>query len=321
MLTKLHANATTTPKTRAYIQASQAPVAVLAAELGVSETTIRRWQGRSDTADHSHRPLHLQTRFDAIEEEIAVELRTRLGLSLDDSLEVMQRCLRPDISRSALHRCLKRHGVSGKTATAQSRPVRFATAQPAGFIHMDVKYLTPLGGRRSYAYVAIDRATRFVYLEVLPDRKATTGAAFLKRFLEAFPLKVHTILTDNGVEFTDRFADDKPQKPKGQPSGQHPFDKVCSGRAIRHLLARPYRPQTNGLVERFNRRLAEAIAAHPPAPGHQGKNRFASHRQRDDFLHAFVNSYNKTRLRCLAYKAPRELLDNLSGHNTKAGVP
>lgn len=319
MLTKLHANATTTPKTRDYIQTSQAPVAVLAGELGVSETTIRRWKRRTGTADHSHRPLHLQTRFDAVEEEIAVELRTKLGLSLDDSLEVMQRCLRPDISRSALHRCLRRHGVSGKTAAAAVKPGRFVTARPAGFIHMDVKYLTPLGGRRSYAYVAIDRATRFVYLEVLPDRKATTGAGFLKRFLEAFPLDVHTILTDNGVEFTDRFADDKPRKPKGQPSGEHPFDKLCTSCAIRHRLARPFRPQTNGLVERFNRRLAEAIHAHPPAPGHQGKNRFASHHQRDDFLNAFVDSYNKTRLRCLGYKAPRER-DNLSGHNTFAGM-
>jgi IS30 family transposase len=93
MLTKLHANATTTPRIRAYIQASSTGVAELAQEFGVSETTIRRWKGRATTSDGSHRPHHLQTRFDATEEEIAVELRTRLGLSLDDILEVMRRFL------------------------------------------------------------------------------------------------------------------------------------------------------------------------------------------------------------------------------------
>ena len=50
----LHANAATTPKTRAYIQRKKKPVAELAAELGVSETTIRRWRGRRTVADRSH---------------------------------------------------------------------------------------------------------------------------------------------------------------------------------------------------------------------------------------------------------------------------
>lgn len=321
MLTRLHANATTTPKTRAYIQSSSAAVAELARELGVCETTIRRWRKRSTTADASHRPHRLQTRFDAVEEEVAVELRTRLRLSLDDILEVMRRCLRPDISRSALHRCLKRHGVAARPKTPPAPHQSFETPEPCGFIHIDVKYLTALDRRRSYVYVAIDRATHFVYVEVLMDRRGSTGAAFLERFLEAFPLKVHTVLTDNGVEFTDRFAVDKPGKPQDKPSGKHPFDRVCRRNAITHVLTRPFRPQTNGLVERFNRRIAEAIADQPPSGKNRGKNRFASHEERNSFIHTFVQNYNNTRLRCLKYRAPREILDNLTGHNTKAGAP
>ena len=54
MQVNLHANATTTPKTRAYIQASPASAAELAEELGVSEATIRRWRGRKDVMDRSH---------------------------------------------------------------------------------------------------------------------------------------------------------------------------------------------------------------------------------------------------------------------------
>jgi uncharacterized protein YjcR len=61
MQLRLHANAATTPKTRAYIQQSSASVADLAIELGVSETTVRRWKGRDTVADGSHRPKRLAT--------------------------------------------------------------------------------------------------------------------------------------------------------------------------------------------------------------------------------------------------------------------
>ena len=60
-----------------------------------------------------------------------------------------------------------------------------------------------MGRKRAYAYVAIDRATPFVYVEILYDRKGETAAAFLRRFLEAFKVEVHTVLTDNGSEWTD----------------------------------------------------------------------------------------------------------------------
>ena len=112
MRLNLHANATTTPKIRAYIQASTAPVAELAAELGVHQKTIRRWQGRTSTEDRSHRPKRMSISLTAMEEELVCELRTTLDLPLDDIVEVMRRCLNPKLSRSAIHRCLQRHGIS-----------------------------------------------------------------------------------------------------------------------------------------------------------------------------------------------------------------
>jgi len=108
----LHANATTTPKVRAYIQRSRQPVADLVAELGVSETTIRRWRGRSTVHDRSHRPKTLTTSFSDMEETLVCELRTRLQLPLDDVVEVMRRCVNAKLSRSAIHRCLVRHGLN-----------------------------------------------------------------------------------------------------------------------------------------------------------------------------------------------------------------
>jgi transposase InsO family protein len=315
---KLHANATTTPRIRAYIQQSPAGAAALARELGISQTTVRRWKNRHDLADRPATPHTLATGFAAAEEAIAVELRTRLALSLDDILEVMHRCLRPDISRSALHRCLKRHGVSQPPRKTAPAAQRFA-AQPFGYVHVDLKHLPRLHKKPAYVFIAIERTTRFVHVDIVQQRSGTTIAACLESFLQAFGHPVHTILTDNGSEFTDRFGAARWRR-RDRGTGAHPFDQVCRHHGVRHKLTRPYRPQTNGMAERFNRRLAEALDSHPRDTANAGKNRFANHAQRNAFIHAFVNHYNRTRLRCLGHKAPAELLHNLPGHNTKAGI-
>jgi hypothetical protein len=203
---KLHANATTTPRTRAYIQQSAASNSALARELGIHSRTVARWKARQDVLDRSTCPHRLATTMTPCEETLVVELRRSLALPLDDICEAMRRCVNPQLSRSGIHRCLKRHGLSARFTPQKLPAAAFQTDAPAGFIHVDVKYLPPLNRRRSYAYVAIDRATRFVYLEILPNRRAETAAAFLERFLNRFPLTVHRILTDNGSEFTDRFG-------------------------------------------------------------------------------------------------------------------
>ena len=312
---KLHANATTTPKTRAYIQRSRASVAELAAELGVNEGTIRRWRERTSVADRSHTPKHLAISLSLLEEELVCELRTRLHLPLDDITEVMRRCLNGTLSRSAIHRCLQRHGIS-RRPKPDKPPVGVFEQASVGFIHIDLKHLPALERQKSYAFVAIDRATRYVYLEIHPRRDAETAAGFLNRFLAHFPHPVHTILTDNGSEFTDRFAVDMKDKPDNKPSGRHPFDRVCAKRRIAHRLTKPFRPQTNGLVERFNRRLAEAIGRQPKRG--IAHRLFASRAQRDAFLDRFVHDYNRTRLKCLGYIAPLQALANLPGPNTHA---
>ena len=315
---RLHANATTTPKTRAYIQRSKAPVAVLAAELGVGEKTIRRWRSRKSVADRSHTPKRLAISLSAAEERLVLELRTALALPLDDIVEVMRRCVNAKLSRSAIHRCLRRHGVSARPKDAKPQVGSFETAG-VGFIHVDLKHLTRLNGHPSFVFVAIDRATRFVHIEVITQRDAATVAACLARFLVAFPHKVQTILTDNGSEFTDRFGGAY-WSTRREPTGRHAFDRVCARHGIGHRLTRPFRPQTNGMVERFNRRLSEAIGAKQSVAKNEGKNKFHTHAERNAFLHAFVERYNRTRLKCLDYRAPAELLLNPPEPNTCAGM-
>jgi hypothetical protein len=98
--------------------------------------------------------------------------------------------------------------------------------------------------------------------------------------------------------------------------------RACAARVIAHRLTQPFRPQTNslpprrrgGMVERCNRRLGEHLARMPQnrAAHHR---RFLDHAERDAYLHTFVADYNRTRLRCLDYQAPAELLAKLAGHN------
>src|SRR3990167_11263588 len=228
----------------------------------------------------------------------------------------MQRCIRPSISRSALHRCLKRRGVSSRSRASEPRAQPFAPT-PFGYVHIDLKHLPRLKRRPAYVFVAIERTTRFVHVEIIEERSGPVVAACLGRFLAAFGYPVHTILTDNGSEFTDRFGDARwRQRDKG--TGKHPFDQICQAHGIEHKLTRPYRPQTNGMVERFNRRIADALRSHPKSGDNTGKNSFSAPQERNDFILTFVRDYNRTRLRCLGHKAPAEALANLTGHNTPA---
>jgi IS30 family transposase len=320
MHVELHANATTTPRTRAYIQRSTASVAQLAEELGVTERTIRRWRGRTEVTDRSHRRHRLGQSTTLEEETLICQLRTDVSLGLDDLVEVMHRCVNKSLSRSAIHRCLKRYGISGRAKPPAPQQPGVFDRYPFGYVHIDLKHLTTLKGVKSYVFVAIERTTRFVHVEIVTSRDAKTIAACLERFLVAFGHPVHTILTDNGSEFTDRFAVDMKHKPDDKPSGKHPFDKGCADHGIKHRLTRPFHPQTNGMVERFNRRIAQAIRNAPIANRNGGKNHFDTHIQRNAFIHAFVDAYNRTRLRCINYTAPLQALSNQTENNTKAGT-
>ncbi len=108
----LHKQATTTPKVRAAIQASAAPAWVLAERYRISEQTVWKWQKRDSVHDRSHTPHNPQATLTPAQEAVAVSLRRTLLLPLDDLLVLVREFLNPDVSRSRLDRCLRRHGMS-----------------------------------------------------------------------------------------------------------------------------------------------------------------------------------------------------------------
>ncbi|EAR22704.1 IS481 family transposase [Nitrococcus mobilis] len=260
---RLHANATTTPKIRRYIQRSEKTNRELAEELGIALSTVRIWRARQDVHDRSHTRHNLLTTLSPAQEAIAVELRRTLQLPLDDLLVVVREFLNPGVSRSGLDRCLRRHGVSRladlRPAEQAKRPSKAFKAYRPGYVHIDYKYLPQMPDEtaRRYLFVAIDRASRWVYLELKADKSARSASAFLKAVREKAPFRIHRLLTDNDKAFTDRL-----QGKHRQASGEHRFDRLCAELGIEHRLAPVRHPQTNGMVERFNGRISEVLATH-----------------------------------------------------------
>lgn len=109
---------------------------------------------------------------------------------------------------------------------------------------MDVKYLPQMADEsaRRYVFVAIDRATRWVYIALKPRKTAATARSFLQALAKAALFHIHTLLTDNGKEFTDRLFG----KCARDASGTHAFDALCEALGIEHRLTHPKTPQTNG---------------------------------------------------------------------------
>ena len=303
-MSEVHAQARTTPRTRAEIKASHASQKELAQQFNVGRATVRKWQDRDDVQDRSHRPHKLSTTLSPGQEAVAVELRKTLLLPLDDLLVVVREFVNPQASRSGLDRCLRRHDAANLRALQQAQSGEpaptvktFKTYVP-GFAHVDIKYLPqmPNEAARRYLFVAIDRATRWVFVRTYKDQSERSSADFLRRLHRAAPMKITIVLTDNGSQFTDRFT-----ARNRTPSGQHVFDKTCAEFNIEHRLCPPRHPQTNGMVERFNGRITDIVQ----------QTRFTSAQQLDSTLLQYASTYNNhIPQRALNHLAPIEAMRN-----------
>lgn len=283
----IHPQARTTPKVREEIKASSLSPAQLAKKYNITIPTAQKWQQRDSVKDRSHRPHNLNTTLTPGQELVVVTLRETLLLSLDDLLVITQQFINPDVSRSGLGRCLVRHQVNDLKAliaaknpetTVKKNTKTFKDYEP-GFLHIDIKYLPkmPDEEQHRYLFVAIDRATRWVYLRIYANQTEASSVDFLRRVKKACPVKIEKILTDNGTQFTDRFT----SKEK-QPTGNHAFDKECAEQGIEHRLIPPRHPQTNGMVERFNGRISELVQ----------QTQFASAAELEKTLFAYLKIYN-----------------------------
>lgn len=292
----LHGSAKTTHAVRAELQRSQASSAELARRFGINEKTVRKWRSRRTVDDEPMGPKERRSStLSAIEEAAIVALRVQARLPLDDVFVALKDVI-PHLTRSSLHRCLQRHGISRLPKADREKPKRFK-AYEIGYFHIDIAELRYEGGK-AYLFVAVDRTSKLVFARIYRKATKLVAAGFLKALLMAVPYRIHTVLTDNGVQFVqhDRRAEGG--------SVAHVFGRVCAERGVEHRLTKPYHPWTNGQAERMVRTVKEATVR-------------AFHYASIDDLRRHVRdwllAYNYAKqLKALRFKTPLEALKALS---------
>jgi IS30 family transposase len=140
----------------------------------------------------------------------------------------------PNLSRSALHRRPQRHDISRLPEVGGDKPAKKRFKRyPIGYFHIDLAEVRTAEGK-SNLFVAIDRASKFAHLRLEKRAGKMEAAQFLRDLLQALPYRVHTVLTDNGIQFTNRALD--------AHTFAHIFDRVCSENEVEHRLIKVKHP-------------------------------------------------------------------------------
>ena len=251
----LHGCATTTEAVRRAIQNSQESLRALSKRHGINQKTVAKWRRRTSTADQSTGPRQVKSTVLSSEDEaVIVAFRKHTLLPLDDCLYALQPTI-THLTRSSLHRCLQRHGISRLPQIGGDKPVRKAFRRyPIGYFHIDIAEVHSAEGKL-YLFVAIDRTSKFAFVRLEESATVQTATAFLQKLIDALPYRIHTVFTDNGIQFCDL-----PSRRNGPTARlrMHMFDRVCAGNGIEHRTTKPNHPWTNGQVERMNRTIKEA---------------------------------------------------------------
>lgn len=316
----LHGSATTTEAIRRAIQDSQESLRTLAKRHGINPKTVAKWKGRETVADRPTGPREPRSTVLSLDEEaIIVAFRRHTLLPLDDCLYALQPTI-PSLTRSSLHRCLQRHGLGRLPEVEGDKPTRKRfKAYPLGYFHIDIAEVRTEEGKL-YLFVAIDRTSKFAFVELHERATTRVSADFLRRLIAAVPYKIHTVLTDNGTQFTTPGAGGSavPLIREALAAGEifraHAFELACARAGIDHRTTKPRHPwseedqttvqwtvgPTNGQVERMNRTLKEATVR---------RFHYDSHDQLRRHLDEFVQAYNfARRLKTLKGLTPYEFV-------------
>jgi transposase InsO family protein len=211
---------------------------------------VRRYNEAGDAGllDRSSRPHRAHPRT------LSAKTVRRIGLLRRRRWTIERIAQAVDASPAAVARYLKRMGLNRLSALEPTQAVvRYERAEPGSLVHMDTKKLGRFvrpghrvtGHRQSYsvdvgwefAHVLIDDASRISYVEVLPDERKATVVGFFSRarqYFKGLGVEIQQLMTDNGSAYRSKFV-----------------ARFLEAVQIRHLLTRPYRPQTNGKAERF----------------------------------------------------------------------
>ena len=237
---RTHSCATTTPRVRRAIQASEEKNIVLAKRYHVNRKTIAKWKAREFISDERMGPKSPRSTLLSQEDEVIIlAYRWRTRLALNDC-HLRLRPLIPKLSRSMLHRCLKRHGLGRIGPTATCPPLTTAALSGPFIFEIAVHEVTfrdpddGIGVRHSI-FLAVEEITRDVYGEVA-NPTPENAAAFLARLVDHFPQRVIGVTTDNHPAFTEGMWtwDESIAE-----VSYHSFAMACRGLGIGHTHSIP----------------------------------------------------------------------------------
>jgi len=309
---RIHGNARTCPNSRRLlvrrIEDEGWSLTAAAEAAGVSGRSARKWrdrwraEGDAGLFDRSSAPRRIPHRTPPATVKAIAALR-RLRMTAAEIAEAL------GLALSTVSLWLKRIGLGRRSRLQPPEPPnRYERRRPGELIHVDIKKLGRFGtaGKRQIGnrqasrgygwercHVCVDDATRLAYVEVLPDERGETAAAFLRRAVAWFAergVEVERVMTDNGSAYR---------------SVVHAA--ACRELSIRHLRTRPYRPQTNGKAERFIQTMLREWA--------YGRL-YGSSAERADQLAPWLDRYNYRRKHgSLGHRPPADRLSELLGNN------
>lgn len=183
----LHGSARTTEAVRRAIQNSQESLRGLASRYGINQKTVAKWKRRTSVADLPTGPQEPRsTVLSAEDEAVIVAFRRYTLLPLDDCLYALQPTI-PHLTRSSLHRCLQRHGISRLPGVeGDKEPRKKFKSYPLGYFHVDIAQVQTADGKLQL-FVAIDRTSKFAFARLEESATVHTAAAFLRALIEAVP--------------------------------------------------------------------------------------------------------------------------------------
>lgn len=330
-----HANAALTPRARLRLAQLVVDRSWTYAAAGkmfmVSPRTAKKWadryqaEGAAGMADRSSRPHSSPTKTcpGLVRRIVRLRWRHRLGpIQIAGRLGMAASTVHAVLTRCTINRLSRIDRVTGEPLRRYEHP------HPGSLIHIDVtkfanipdgggwRYVGPQQGRRNkeataqrtgqrghayrpaigtaFVHTVIDDHSRTAYAEICADEKAATAIGVLQRAVAWFDergVTVERVLSDNGSAYKS-----------------YAWRDACADLTITHRRTRPYRPQTNGKIERFHRTLADGWAY---------ARLYQSTQQRNDALSGWLHFYNHHRAHsAIGGRPPATRLTNVPGHHT-----
>lgn len=300
MKIQTHRNSTTTRKIREEIRKSDQTINMLAKKYALSWNTVHKWKVAENTEDKSSKPKTLRTDLREVEEEKICFLRKQFKYTIDEIYLMMEEEFKDrKIYPMKIYRCLKRNGLNvlPKEFVEAERKIKKFKKYGIGYLHIDFIHTRRVNKKKYYVFTCIDRVSKLAFVILTNTHKVEESVRFLEEVIKYYPYKINYILTDNGSEFTDKgyLSYDRNKTTK-----KHKFIQKCKEEEIELRQTKFKSPWTNGMVERFNRKIQEKVIR---------LRIFETPESLGEDLIKYINKYNfEIKLKGLQYKTPIDYL-------------